>query len=109
MYGTSDTNFQFCISTGAYNLNGADVAAKTDEIHDVALTANQWVYKTIDIPANAATKISAQDILNGGITSFGFYAKNAVTFYLDDIEFITSDISFEWDDQHSAAWDAAHP
>ena len=109
VYGTSDTNFQFCISTGAYNLNGADVAAKTDEIHDVTLTANQWVYKTIDIPANAATKISAQDILNGGITSFGFYAENAVTFYLDDIEFITSDISFEWDDQHSAAWDAAHP
>ena len=104
----STQNFQFRISTGAYTLNGVEVAAKADEVHAVKLT-NGWNYYVIDIPASDATKITVDDIINGGITAFGFNFEKAVTFYLDDIEFMSSDIAFESDDQHSTSWDADHP
>ena len=108
VYGEAESNFRFRLSTGAYTLNGAEVAAKEDQYFAVKLLQG-WNNYTIDIKVIDTSTITTEDILNGGITSFSFYYKNAVTFYLDDIEFITSDISFEWDDQHSTTWNEANP
>ena len=109
-YDGASSNFKFRISTGAYALNGVDVAEKAgsgDNEFAIALKAG-WNYQVITIPATSDKTITANDILYGGITSFEFCFENAVTFYIDDIEFISSDISFETDDQHSTTWDSAN-
>ena len=106
-YDGASSNFQFRISTGAYTLNGVDVAEKAGSNNNkfaVALKTG-WNYQLITIPESSEKMVTVNDILYGGITSFEFYFKNAVTFYIDDIEFISSDISFEDDAQHSTLCD----